>query len=61
MNLLEKGEIPFRLVGTHQRVTFKDLLEYEKKRDQTRRAAMNRLSDEVASAGLYFSDYKGYE
>ncbi len=61
VNLLEKGEIPFRLVGTHRRVTFKDLLEYEKKRDQTRRAAMDRISDEVASAGLYFSDYKGDE
>jgi excisionase family DNA binding protein len=59
VNLLEKGEIPFRLVGTHRRVTFKDLLEYEKKRDQTRLAAMDRLSYEVESAGLYFSDYKG--
>jgi excisionase family DNA binding protein len=61
VNLLEKGEIPFRLVGTHRRVTFKDLLEYEKQRDQTRRTAMNRLSNEVASAGLYFSNYKGDE
>jgi hypothetical protein len=39
--------------------TIKDLLEYEKKRDQTRLAAMDRLSYEVESAGLYFSDYKG--
>jgi excisionase family DNA binding protein len=59
VGLLEKGEIPFHRVGTHRRVTFKDLLEYEKKRDKARREAMDRLSDEVAKAGLYFSDYKG--
>jgi excisionase family DNA binding protein len=59
VNLLEEGKIPFHKVGTHRRVTFKDLLEYEKKRDKTRRESMDRLSDEVAKAGLYFSDYKG--
>jgi excisionase family DNA binding protein len=61
VGLLEKGEIPFHRVGTHRRVTFKDLLEYEKQRDRTRREAMNRLTDEVAKAGLYFSEYKGDE
>jgi hypothetical protein len=41
--------------GRHTpQVTFKDLLEYERKRNQTRRAAMDRLSDEVANAGLLF-------
>lgn len=59
VNLLEKGEIPHHRVGTHRRVTFKDLLDYEKKRDKQRREALDRLSDEVAKAGLYFSDYKG--
>ncbi len=59
VNLLEKGEIPYHRVGTHRRVTFKDLLTYEKKRDKERREAMDRLTDEVAKAGLYFSDYKG--
>lgn len=61
VNLLEKGEIPHHRVGTHRRVTFKDLLDYEKKRDKARREAMDRLTDEVAKAGLYFSDYKGEE
>lgn len=56
VGLLEKGEIPFHRVGTHRRVTFKDLLEYEKKRDRTRREAMDRLTDEVIKAGLYFPD-----
>ncbi len=56
VGLLEKGEIPFHRVGTHRRVTFKDLLEYEKKRDRSRREAMDRLTDEVIKAGLYFPD-----
>jgi len=61
VNLLERGEIPFHRVGTHRRVTFKDLLEYEKRRDRKCREAMDRLTDEIAQAGLYFSDYKGDE
>ncbi len=61
VNLLEKGEMPYHRVGTHRRVTFKDLLIYEKRRDVDRREAMDRLTDEVAKAGLYFSDYKGDE
>jgi excisionase family DNA binding protein len=56
VNLLEKGEIPFHRVGTHRRVTFKDLLEYEKKRDRKRRETMDRLTDEIIKAGLYFPD-----
>jgi excisionase family DNA binding protein len=56
VNLLEKGEIPFRKVGTHRRVLFKDLLEYEKKRDKQRRESLDRFSDEVIKAGFYFPD-----
>ena len=56
VGLLEKGEIAFHRVGTHRRVTFKDLLAYERRRDQTRRAAMDKLTDEVIKAGLYFPD-----
>lgn len=56
VNLLERGEIPFCRVGSHRRVSFKDLLEYEKKRDRTRRDAMDRLSDEVIKAGKYFPE-----
>ncbi len=56
VNLLENGEIPFHRVGSHRRVTFKDLLEYEKKRDRKRRESMDRLTDEVIKAGLYFPE-----
>jgi len=61
VDLLEKGEIPHHRVGTHRRVTFKDLLAYEKVRDKTRREALDRLTDAVDQAGLYFSDYQGKE
>jgi len=61
VNLLEKGEIPFHRVGTHRRVTFRDLLAFEKQRDRTRREAMDRLTDQVIAAGKYDSDYAGEE
>ncbi|MBL9156855.1 MAG: excisionase family DNA-binding protein [Verrucomicrobiales bacterium] len=61
VNLLECGEIPFHRVGTHRRVTFKDLLEYERKRDRTRREGLDRLTEEVIAAGKYDSDYTGDE
>ncbi len=54
VGLLERNEIPHHKVGTHRRVTFKDLLAHEKSRDKTRREALDKLTDEVAAAGLYF-------
>jgi excisionase family DNA binding protein len=59
VDLLEKKEMPYHKVGTHRRVTFKDLLLYEKKRDKTRREALDKLAAEVDAAGLYDSDYTG--
>lgn len=56
VNLLEKGEIPFHRVGTHRRVLFKDLLEYEQKRDRRRRKSLDKLTDDVIKAGLYFPE-----
>ena len=59
VDLLEDGEIPFHKVGTHRRVKFRDVLAYEKKRDNERHAALNRLSEKVQEAGLYDASYTG--
>ncbi|WP_043637461.1 helix-turn-helix domain-containing protein [Nonomuraea candida] len=47
IKLLETGEIPFRLIGKHRRITFEDLQEYKRRDDAKRRAA----ADELAALG----------
>lgn len=59
VDLLEKNEIPHHKVGTHRRVTFKDLLVFERRRDKTRREALDKLAADVDAAGLYDSDHAG--
>ena len=59
VGLLERNEIPHHKVGTHRRVTFKDLLAYEQNRDKSRRQTLDRLAAEVDAAGLSDSDYTG--
>lgn len=41
---LERGFIPFRKVGTHRRVKFKDLMEYKQRIDDNRLNALEELS-----------------
>lgn len=61
VDLLEANEIPHHKVGTHRRVRFKDLLAYERKRDQTRRQALDKLAADVDAAGLYDADTQAPE
>ncbi|MGB5247021.1 MAG: excisionase family DNA-binding protein [Woeseia sp.] len=44
VGLLEKGEIPFELVGRHRRVAANDLFNYKNDRDKKRAKAMEELA-----------------
>lgn len=41
---LQKSAIPYRQVGTHRRILFKDLMEYKRSMDRNRLAALDELS-----------------
>lgn len=56
---LDQGEIPFHFTGSHRRIVFKDLLEYEQKRDAARREAMSQLTKKIQAAGLDDASYTG--
>jgi excisionase family DNA binding protein len=49
---LEKGSIPYRKVGTHRRVLFKDLMEYKRTMDRNRLNALDELSAVDQELGL---------
>ena len=59
VTLLEAGQIPFHRVGSHRRVTFKDLRDYAKKRDAERRTRLGSLFKKVQAEGGYDADYTG--
>lgn len=44
---IEKGAIPHRMVGTHRRILFSDLMEYKKKLDESRLKAIQELVDQA--------------
>jgi excisionase family DNA binding protein len=53
VNILERGEIPYHLVGTHRRIYSQDLLAYKSRRDQNRRETLRDLAQEEVAEGLY--------
>lgn len=53
VDLLDKGQIPHHLVGTHRRVYVKDLIEYQRSRDAKRRKTLDALRQKVEAAGFY--------
>ena len=53
IQLLEKGEIPFHLVGTHRRLYVRDVIAYKAKRDTSRRKTLDELARQEFSAGDY--------
>ena len=59
VTLLESGQIPFHRVGSHRRVSLKDLMAYAQVRDGDRRAGLDRLFKKLKSEGHYDTDFKG--
>ena len=53
VNLVEQGDIPFHMVGTHRRVYAKDVLQFKAKRDQTRRKLLRDLVRAEVADGTY--------
>ena len=56
IRMLEAGEIPHHMVGTHRRVYVRDLLAYKAKRDSSRRLTLDALTRAEAKDGLYDLD-----
>ena len=55
IELLNKGAIPFRKVGTHRRVLAKDVIAYKDQEDQERLKVLEELSAQAQELGI------GYE
>ena len=53
VNLLERGDIPYHMVGTHRRIYAQDLIRYKAQRDGYRRKILRELAQAEAKEGLY--------
>jgi excisionase family DNA binding protein len=53
VKLLEDGAIPFEKPNRHRRVRLQDLVDFQRRRRNERRAAMNQLTEEASELGLY--------
>lgn len=52
VRLLSAGKIPFRLVGTHRRIRFTDLMAYKQKDDARRDEVLAQLTRQAEDLGL---------
>lgn len=49
---IEAGRLPHRMVGTHRRIAFDDLVNYQKKMKQGQRAALQGMADDASDLNL---------
>jgi excisionase family DNA binding protein len=52
VQLLEKGDIPFRKVGTHRRVLLSDVMTYRDRTDAARRKSLDELAELSQELGI---------
>jgi excisionase family DNA binding protein len=53
VKLVENGDIPFHMVGSHRRIYLRDLLDYKRRRDAARHGAINDMARSEMEAGTY--------
>jgi excisionase family DNA binding protein len=53
IGLLDKGLIPYRLVGSHRRIALTDLLSYKENSDAQRKGALDAIAAEAQELKLY--------
>lgn len=53
VQLLEKGEMPFHMAGTHRRIYVRDVMAYKAKRDAARRKTLDELARREFAKGDY--------
>jgi excisionase family DNA binding protein len=55
VRLIDSGQLPAHMVGTHRRVGIRDLLAYRDETSRRRETALNRMTEEAEELGLYDS------
>lgn len=53
IKLIDAGELPFHMAGTHRRIFLNDLVAYQKHRDSARKAALDQIAKDAFESGLY--------
>jgi excisionase family DNA binding protein len=53
VKLVENGDVPFHMVGSHRRIYLRDLLDYKHLRDAARHGAINDMARSEMEAGTY--------
>lgn len=53
VKLLEEGGIPFEKPNRHRRVRLQDLVDFQQRRRDERRAVLHQLTEEASELGLY--------
>lgn len=56
VKLLNEGKIPYRMVGRHRRILFKDLMEYDERSKQSLLKVLAEMTAEDDAAGLTFKE-----
>lgn len=52
IGLLTEGQIPFRMVGTHRRILFHDLLEFKERNDEARMKSLDELAAQAQELNM---------